>query len=76
MVLVVALAGVNAFDAVRLDAQAASTYLASLEKMVVATRSLPDTNGDGEIILMEQDPSIINLLRCPQTTQSRFRGGP
>lgn len=59
MVLVVALAGATAVDTVRLDAQTSDGYLASIETMVTAARAMPDTNGDGEIILMSEDPFII-----------------
>ena len=61
MGLIVALAGVNATDMLRLDAQAASNYLRLIETMAAHTRTLPDTNGDGEIILMAEDPFIIRF---------------
>ncbi|MEP7292906.1 MAG: glycosyltransferase family 39 protein, partial [Chloroflexota bacterium] len=61
MALVVALAGANAIDTVRLDQQTASNYLAAVEKMATQARTLPDTNGDGEIILMTSDPYIVRF---------------
>jgi hypothetical protein len=61
MALIIALAGANAIDAVRLDAQLSNSYLAVIEKMVTSARTLPDTNGDGEIILMAEDPFIIRF---------------
>jgi len=62
MALVVALAGANALDAVRLDAQAADSYLASIETVAAQAKALPDTNGDGKIILMTQDPYILRFV--------------
>ncbi|HVU09891.1 MAG TPA: glycosyltransferase family 39 protein [Phototrophicaceae bacterium] len=62
MALVIALAGANAVDAVRLDAQMSDSYLASIEKMAAVANALPDTNGDGKIILMTQDPYILRYV--------------
>lgn len=59
MALVVGLAAANGADAVRLDAQKADSYLATIEQMVSAAEAIPDTNGDGKIILMTEDPYII-----------------
>lgn len=62
MALVIALLAFNAVDAVRLDAQTASGYLAEIETMAARARALPDTNDDGEIILMTQDPYILRFV--------------
>lgn len=62
MALVIGLAGVNAADSVRLDAQATDRYLALIEKMAASAHTLPDTNGDSEIILMSEDPYIIRFV--------------
>ncbi len=62
MILVVALLAADAFDAVRLDAQSADSYLASIETMAAQAHMLPDTNGDGKIILMTQDPYILRYV--------------
>jgi 4-amino-4-deoxy-L-arabinose transferase-like glycosyltransferase len=59
MVLFVGLLGVNAVYLVRNDARFANDYLASIERMASIARTLPDTNDDGEIILMTQDPFIL-----------------
>jgi hypothetical protein len=59
MILLIGLLGANAVYLVRTDAQAAATYLARVEQMAAEARILPDTNGDGEIILMAQDPYIL-----------------
>jgi hypothetical protein len=62
MVLVIALLGANALDAVRLDAQFSDNYLASMEQVAAATKAMPDTNGDGKIILMVEDPYILRFV--------------
>jgi len=62
MALVIGLLAANAIDAVRLDAQSADTYLISIETMAAQARALPDSNGDGEIILMTQDPYILRYV--------------
>jgi hypothetical protein len=62
MVIVIALAGADAFDAVRLDMQTADGYLAIVEQMAARAHTLPDTNGDGKIILMTQDPYILRYV--------------
>ncbi len=62
MVIVIALAGADAFDAVRLDMQTADDYLAVTEQMAARALTLPDTNGDGKIILMTQDPYILRYV--------------
>ncbi len=59
MALVVALLGANAVDLVRLDAQQASSYLNVIETMAARATRLPDTNGDGKLVLMAEDPFII-----------------
>jgi hypothetical protein len=59
MVLLAALLGLNAVGFVRTDASAASRYLPRIEQMAAVAHSLPDTNGDGNIILMAQDPYIL-----------------
>ncbi len=62
MALVIALAAVNAIDAERLEIDADNTYLDYMGKMLTVERTLPDTNGDGKIILMAQDPYILRYL--------------
>ncbi len=68
MVLVVALLGASAFDLVRLDAIANNTYLDYMHKMLAVERTLPDTNGDGQIVMMAQDPYIIGYLGIESVT--------
>jgi hypothetical protein len=57
--VIAALLSLNAFQLVRTDQRAALAYLADIERVAAAARALPDTNGDGEIILMTQDPYIL-----------------
>jgi hypothetical protein len=59
MVLLIGLLGANAAYLVRNDANFAGGYLARIERMASVAQTLPDTNGDGEIILMAQDPYIL-----------------
>jgi hypothetical protein len=59
MGLGVALLALNAFQMVRIDATTASSYLASIKQMADVAVTLPDTNSDGKIILMTQDPYIL-----------------
>lgn len=62
MVLLVGLLGINAAYLVRGDATTAASYLASVEQMAAVAETLPDTNGDGTIILMTQDPFILRYV--------------
>jgi hypothetical protein len=62
MVLAVGFTGANAVELVRADARFAGTYLDEMQKVVATAKSLPDTNGDGEIILMAQDPFMLRFL--------------
>jgi hypothetical protein len=62
MVLLMGLLVANAIYLVRNDARFAGDYLASVERMASVARTLPDTNDDGEIILMTQDPYIVRYV--------------
>lgn len=61
MLIAVSLLGANAFELVRADARAVNTYLDYIEATVQQARELPDSNGDGEIILMGQDPFMLRF---------------
>ena len=82
MALVLLLTGANALDAVRLDAQFSDNYLASIEQMAAVAKTMPDTNGDGKIILMVEDPYILRFVGIQSimfptktvTKSSRSRG--
>ncbi len=54
-----------AADLVRLDAAAASYYLSRIQTMAAQARDLPDTNDDGQLIFMTQDPYILSYVGLP-----------
>jgi hypothetical protein len=62
MILVVGFLALNAFDLVRSDARFTNNYLNTMRGIVSDIQSLPDTNGDGEITLMAQDPFMLRFL--------------
>lgn len=62
MILAVVLSGANAFELVRADANFTNTYLNSMRQVAAVAESLPDTNGDGQIILMAQDPFMLRFV--------------
>jgi hypothetical protein len=65
MTIALALLSLAAFDLVRLDAQQANTYAASIRLVAEAANDLPDSNGDGEIVLMTQDPYVVSYYGIP-----------
>lgn len=52
----------NAVELVRADARAAGAYLDTMQRVAAGARAMPDTNGDGEIILMAQDPFMLRFV--------------
>lgn len=62
LLLTLALLALNAVQRVRTDARDAATYLGTIEQMAAVARTLPDTNGDGDLILMTQDPYILRYV--------------
>ncbi|MCC6616561.1 MAG: glycosyltransferase family 39 protein [Anaerolineae bacterium] len=62
MLLTLAFLAANAFQMVRLDARATSDYLNSIEQVAAVARSLPDRTGDGDIVLMTQDPYMLRFV--------------
>jgi hypothetical protein len=62
MALIVIVLAVNAVQLVRTDSAASAAYLAGVERAARVAQSLPDTNGDDDIILMTQDPFIIRYV--------------
>jgi hypothetical protein len=54
--------GANAFELLRADVTFVHNYLDYMQATVNQARSLPDTNGDGEIILMAQDPFMLRFF--------------
>lgn len=62
MLLAVLFTGANAVELVRADARATNSYLDLMRGVVKVAQALPDTNGDGHIILMAQDPFMLDFL--------------
>jgi hypothetical protein len=62
MGIVIALMTANAVETVRADIRFTNNFLDGMEKVVDTLHTLPDTNGDGDIVLMTQDPFIANFL--------------
>lgn len=52
----------NAVELTRADIRFNTTYLREMERVRDAALALPDTNGDGEIILMAQDQFMLRFL--------------
>ncbi|MDQ7026226.1 MAG: glycosyltransferase family 39 protein [Anaerolineae bacterium] len=50
----------NAFDTLRLDFAASRRFDDSIAALTVILNEVGDVNGDGEIIIMTQDPYILN----------------
>jgi hypothetical protein len=62
MLLAIGFMSANAVELTRADISFASHYLDEMQKVVDVVRALPDTNGDGEIVLMDQDQFIMGFL--------------
>ncbi|RMF77684.1 MAG: hypothetical protein D6737_16975 [Chloroflexi bacterium] len=61
MLLVVAFMTANAVELVRQDSRNVTAYMDFIHQMVDEAQQLPDTNGDGEIVLMTQDPFMFRF---------------
>lgn len=55
----------NAVELVRADARFTNTYLDVSRQVVKQVNVLPDTNGDGRMILMAQDQFMLSFLGVP-----------
>lgn len=62
MALALGLLAFFAADLVRLDGAQAEAYLASMRQMAAQAQTLPDTNGDGELRFMAQDPFMLRFV--------------
>ena len=62
MALALAVLAFWSVDLVRLDGAKAEGYLASMRTMATAAQSLPDTNDDGELRFMAQDPFMLRFV--------------
>jgi hypothetical protein len=52
----------NAVEMVRADVRFTNTYVDDMRRVVATARTLPDTNGDGDIVLMNQDQFMLSFL--------------
>jgi hypothetical protein len=62
MVLATAFLALNAFEYVRADATFVNGYLGRNQAMAAVAHTLPDVNGDGQLIFMSQDPFMLDFL--------------
>jgi 4-amino-4-deoxy-L-arabinose transferase-like glycosyltransferase len=68
MALVILFTGANGVELVRAEMRFVGNYLNYMSATAVAAQSLPDTNGDGEIILMAQDPFMLRFFSIRSVT--------
>lgn len=61
-VIAVVLTAANGIELVRAEARFVNNYANGMRQTVEAARSLPDTNDDGEIILMAQDQFMLRFF--------------
>ncbi len=62
MILIVVLLAFNAVDVMREDIRFTNNFLDNVKKVVDELDTLPDTTGDGEIIVMTQDQFVMSFL--------------
>jgi 4-amino-4-deoxy-L-arabinose transferase-like glycosyltransferase len=62
LLLTIGFMSADAIELSRADISFASHYLDEMRTVVDDARALPDTNGDGEIVLMDQDQFILGFL--------------
>jgi hypothetical protein len=62
MLLTLFFIGMNGLEYVRADSNTTNSYLNMMKQVVAKAQSLPDTNNDGIIILMAQDPFMLSFL--------------
>lgn len=62
MILALGFMSANAVELARADARFTNTYLDYIRATVETAEALPDTNGDGQIILMAQDPFMLRYF--------------
>ncbi len=65
MALATVFLAANAFEFVRADARFAASYLSRIQAMAAVAETLPDANGDGEMVLMTQDPFMLSFVGIP-----------
>jgi hypothetical protein len=62
MILTIGFMSANAFELVRADAHFTNTYLETMRKTAAVVQTLPDTNDDGQLILMAQDQFMLRFF--------------
>ena len=62
MILIVALLAFNAVEVMREDIRFTNNFLDNMEKVVIELDTLPDTTGEGEIVVMTQDQFVMSFL--------------
>jgi hypothetical protein len=62
MLLALVFLTANAIELVRADARMTNTYAATMQQAAQAALTLPDTNGDGQIVLMAQDQFMLRYF--------------
>jgi 4-amino-4-deoxy-L-arabinose transferase-like glycosyltransferase len=62
MALALGLLAFGAADLVRLDGAQAEQYLGAMRQMAAQAQNLPDTNEDGELRFMAQDPFMLRFV--------------
>jgi hypothetical protein len=62
MLLTIGFMSADAIELSRADINFASHYLDEMGTVVNDARELPDANGDGEIVLMDQDQFVLGFL--------------
>jgi len=60
--IAIAFMSANAVELVRADARAVNTYLSTAQQLSEIAHTLPDRNGDGQIVLMTQDPFMLRFV--------------
>ncbi|XWX02581.1 glycosyltransferase family 39 protein [Aggregatilineales bacterium SYSU G02658] len=62
VLITTALMAMSAFELVRDQNRFVNTFIASMERVVSVLETLPDTNDDGRLIVMTQDPFVLRYL--------------
>ncbi len=60
--IIAALMAMSAFELVRDQNRFVNSFIASMERVVSVLETLPDTNDDGRLIVMTQDPFVLRYL--------------
>jgi hypothetical protein len=61
MILTCGFLAANAFELVRSDGRFTNAYMRTMEQVAMTALDLPDTNNDGQIVLMAQDQFMLRF---------------